>query len=356
MLNLCSNVKTVNLITLQIICEYEEETNQLIMEDCVFNDEGFDESIDDFNFPVAPDPYDCTLQINVRSGEASYLKKLYSPMLEGMDPTFQFISINESDDVDSSFHSWTDSGYVEEDSSFLHCQAISVVLFLYEAFGRLSATDVQKNFNFSPWKFHHRVELPEDVKPRVTARQDFYQTLPELPLWSICPVHYGNEHLRFHIFVKNFTEMRSFYEVLTGKKATSGSPGFCFFTLYSQSGFDVQLSLKHLPRILPEPSNSVRLKLKIKDISAIMHLLSEPPVKKEHALWIARDPDGNELVLEETEPNSHGRKKGRLPSNASLDTSDYETASIETDSLAGSMNQSPQGTLNSRYSERFTLI
>lgn len=326
------------------------------MDDSVFkDDEGFDESIYDFNFPMAPDPYDCTLQIKVQLGEASCLKTTYSPLLEGMDPTFQFISIKESDDADSfSLYSWTDEDTLEEESSFLHCQAISVVLFLYETFGRLSATDVQMNFNFNPWKFHHRVELPENAKPRVSARQDFYQTSPELPLWSICPVHHGNEHLRFHIFVKNFNEMRSFYELLTGKKANSGSPGFCYFTLYSQSGFDVQLSLKHLPQIVPEPSNSVRLKLKIKDIGTFMHIFSEPPVK-EDATWIVKDPDGNELVLEETMPMSYERRKGRLPSTTSLETSDYETASIETESLAGSMNHSPQGTLDSSISESFDM-
>lgn len=325
------------------------------MEDSVFNDEGFDESIvEEVNVLVAPDPYDCTLQIKVRWGEANSVKRLFSPFLEGMDPTFQFISINESDDVDSAL----DDACSEEDheSPILQCQALSVVLFLYETFGRLSAIDVQRNFHFPPWKFHHRVELPADAKPRVAAVQDFYQTFPGLPLWSICPVHYGNEHLRFHIFTKNFLQMRTFYEILTGKKAISGSPGFCFFTLYSQSGFDVQLSLKHLPQISPKPSKSARLKLKIKDISTIVPHLKEPPVQTEGTLWVASDPDGNELLIEETGPSQGRRKTGRVLSNTSLETSDYETASIDTESLAGSLNYSPQGTLNSSFSKRFTLL
>ena len=318
------------------------------------NDEGFDESIsEDVNFQVAPDPYDCTLQIQVRWGEANSLKKLYTPFLEGMDPTFQFISINESDDAECALDSWTDQ---DDDSTILQCQAISIVLFLYETFGRLSAIDVQNNFHFPPWKFHHRLELPKDAKPRVTALQDFYQTSPGLPLWSILPVHYGNEHLRFHIFTRNFIQMRSFYEILTGKKAVSGSPGFCFFALYSQSGFDVQLSLKHLPQIFPKPSKSVRLKFKINDIDTIIPHLQEPVVQKEDALWIVTDPDGNELIIEETESSHTRRKSDRLPSSTSLETSDYDTASIDTESLAGSMNYSPQGTLNASFSERFTLF
>lgn len=326
------------------------------MEDVVFNDEGFDEGIEESNFPVAPDPYDCTLQITVPWGEANGIKRLYSPMLEGLDPTFQFISISERGDVDSTLLSYRDEDKQKHDDAFVRCQAISIVLFLYEAFGRLSAIDVQKHLHFAPWNFHHRVELPKDVKPRITAHQDFYQTFPGLPLWSICPVHYGNEHLRFHIFARNFIEMRSFYEILTGKKPSGGSAGFCFFTLYSQSGFDVQLSLKHLPQIIPISSRSIRLKMKIKDINVILPHLTDSPVHREEALWIVKDPDGNELILEESESSPHRRKTGRLLSNTSLETSDYETASIDTESLAGSMNLSPQGTLNSSFHDRFTLL
>lgn len=324
-------------------------------EEFASNDEGFDENIlEDENFQVAPDPYNCTLQIHVKKGEANSLKRLYLPFLEGMDPTFQFISINESNDVNAALDSWTDES---NDSSILQCQAISIVLFLYETFGRLSAIDVQNKLNFPPWKFHHRVELPADAKPRVTALQDFYQTFPGLPLWSVCPVHYGNEHLRFHIFTRNFMQMRSFYEILTGKKAISGSPGFCFFTIYSQSGFDVQLSLKQLQQICPKPSEFVRLKFKIKDIDTVLPYLGEQPrVQKENGWWIVTDPDGNELIIEETEPSHTRTRTGRLLSSTSLETSDYDTASIDTESLAGSMNHSPHGTLNASFSESFTLF
>ncbi|XP_022781688.1 protein FAM124A-like [Stylophora pistillata] len=324
-------------------------------EEFASNDEGFDENIlEEENFQAAPDPYNCTLQIYVRGGEANSLKRLFSPFLEGMDPTFQFISIDESNDGESALDSWKDEN---DDPSILQCQAISIVLFLYETFGRLSASYVQNKLNFLPWKFHHRVELPADARPRVTALQDFYQTFPGLPLWSICPVHFGNEHLRFHIFTRNFIQMRSFYEVLTAKKAISGSPGFCFFTLYSQSGFDVQLSLKHLPQICPKPSKSVRLKLKIKDIDTILpHLGEQPLLQKEDGRWIVTDPDGNELILEETDPSHARTRTGRLHSSTSLETSDYDTASIDTESLAGSMNHSPHGTLNASFLESFTLL
>ena len=324
------------------------------MEEALSHDEGFDENLE-VNFSEAPNPYKCTLQINVPRGDGDILKKLYSPLLEGMDPTFQFISIDETDDVDSSQEFWNTENVNNEDSSYLQFQAISVALFLYEAFGRLSALDVQKNFQLAPWKFHHRIELPVEARPRVVAQQDFYQTLPGLPLWSICPVHYGNEHLRFHLLTRNFPEMRSFYEMLTAKKATCSSPGFCYIVLYCQSGFDIQLSFKYLPQICPKSSKAARLKFKIKDISLVVRHLVEPPILREEALWTTRDPDGNEVIIEETGP-SLSRMNARLLSNVSSETSDYETASLETESLSGSLSLSPSETLNLAYSGRFSII
>lgn len=332
-------------------CTFRAQTSEKMNDNVSFNDEGFDESLDDVNFCMVPDPFSCTLQIDVQKGEASYLKQIYAPLLEGLDPTFQFVTINENDQFDFSKAAADDYDGGTRKDFFHHCQAISVVLFLYEEFGRLSATNIQKNFDFSPWEFHHRVELPAHAKPRITAGQDFYETFSDLPLWSICPVHCGNEHLRFHLFVKNFKDMKSFYESLTSKKATSVSAGFCFFTLYSQSGFDMQLSLKYMPEILPQTSNSSRLRLKIKDINAVMDVLSDRPIRKGDTLWVVKDPDGNALLIEETEPSSLSKMKKRLSSNASLDTSDYETASIDTGSLAGSINYSFERILSSSFSE-----
>ena len=308
-----------------------------------FEDEGFSLDDDDvMDLKLAPDPFQCTLQINAREGEGHTLKKLFEPLLEGIDPTFQFICVSESKDVNSPLMFW-ERGTPQGMS--LECQAVAVVLFLHESFGRLSAVSVRKNFQRPPWKFHHRVELAYNVKPRVTATQDFHQTFPDLPLWSICPVHYGNEHLRFHIFVRDFPRMKTFYEMLTGKKAVNGSPGFCYFSIYTQRGLDIQLSLKHLPQVLPRPSSTVHLRLRIRDLSSVApHLISCPTPYRE-GTWLTSDPDGNSIILEETTPLNACCRKQRLLSAASLETSDYETASADTDSLTGNSCYSPQVTL-----------
>ena len=298
--------------------------NPLTCDSCY--DEGV--SLDDplaSDCQLAPDPYRCTLQIRVRAQEVDMLKKVYSPLLEGIDPTFQFISLDESENISSPLIMWEREHSKDDNAGQnLDCPAVCVVLFLYEKFGRLSALTVQKTFDFPPWKFHHRIELPQGARPRVTARQDFFSTAPHLPLWAICPVHYGNEHLRFYLFVRNFARMKSFYEVVTGTKSESKSPNFCYIPIYSQRGLDIQLSLKYLPQVFPKPTNAVRLKFKIRDISTLAPYLVSPPIPYEGCAWLTSDPDGNFIILEEKEPRlSHAR----LLIKQSFDTSDYDTAS-----------------------------
>ncbi|KAK3745856.1 hypothetical protein QZH41_003359 [Actinostola sp. cb2023] len=281
----------------------------------------------------AADPFQCRLQIRASGGETNFLKSLFSPLLEGIDPTFQFINFEECEDFKSSLATWDEATTSLNETDFedgcLECPALSVVLFLSETFGRLSAISVQKYLSSEPWKFHHRIELPKDVRPQITARQDFYQAFHGLPLWSVCPVHYGNEHLRFHIVVKNFSSMRSFYEKITGLKARDGSSGFCYIPIYTQSGLDIQLSLKCLPEVHPKPSGAARLRFKIPNIDTLLpYLVGCPlPMPNEKGSWLTNDPDGNVIILDEMGP---------ADKDPGQETSDYETGSAETDSNASS--------------------
>ncbi|XP_031559679.1 protein FAM124A-like [Actinia tenebrosa] len=301
----------------------------------------------DFNANQSmPDPFQCTLQIRANKGEVSFLKNLYSPLLEGIDPTFQFICLEESEEFASSLLEWDGNGAYYDEFN-VECPALSVVLFLRESFGRLSAVSVQKNLTTNPWKFHHRIELPKDVRPQITATQDFYQAFHDLPLWSVCPVHYGNELLRFHIVVKNFLRMRAFYELITGKKARDGSTGFCYIPIYTQKGLEIQLSLKCLPQVFSKPSTVARLRFKIPNIDSLMpYLVGCPlPVPNEKGTWLTNDPDGNVIILDEAAPIA------KVPS---LETSDYETRSVETEFSASSKDSST--TDNIKFSNAFKKI
>jgi len=299
----------------------------------------------------AADPFQCRLQIRTSRGEANFLKNLFSPLLEGIDPTFQFINLEEKESFNQPLTAWDQETEGDYDTDGMICPAISIVLFLSEKFGQLSANSVQNYLSSEPWKFHHRIELPKDVRPQITARQDFYQAFHDHPLWSICPVHYGNEHLRFHIVVKDFQSMRRFYENITGIKARDGSPGFCYIPIYSQSGLDIQLSLKCLPQVYPKPLTVARLRFKIPNMEVILpYLVGCPlPMPNEKGAWLTNDPDGNVIILEKTDPMDTRDV-----------TSDYESCSAaETDSNSSSWGPSRnvlRGSSTSRTSIHSDLV
>ena len=150
--------------------------------------------------------------------------------------------------------------------------------------------------------------------------------------------------------------MKAFYEALTGKEAVDWPSGFCYFPIYTQTGLDIQLSLKYLPGIAARPSKSVRLKIRIARLSSVAPYLTCCPTPCADGTWLTRDPDGNIISLEETAEFNACSRKHRLHSGESLETSGYDTASTETDSLTGNACSSPKSKLNFPISEEIIII
>ena len=243
------------------------------------------------------DPYLCTLEIRLPREEMLQLKSLYSPLLQWIDPAFRLLQIEQQDK--SSFtlcHEQDDPKQNNKDH--LSTQSLSIVLFLREeSNNQLNARFAKHYLEFPPWDFHHKIELASRTDMRPVARQDYYESSPDLPLWTVCSVHYGNEQLRFNIFVKNFEEMKQFYSVLTGTDTSASKPGFCTFDLYSQPGLEIKLSLKFSPCLRPRPSKQSALKFNVGDILDIKRKLQLMLTPNGENTWLARDPDGNVVIL-----------------------------------------------------------
>ena len=150
----------------------------------------------------------------------------------------------------------------------------------------------------SPWKLDHVIESSVTKQPRKIAKQEFYSCSNDMPLISVSSVHYGNEHLRFHINVKNFYAMKKFYEGITDRKAKDCGPGFCFLTIHSENGLDVQIGLKRNPVVFPTRSNSFRLKFRIQSISPLFKYLATSSDSINETSYVLRDPDGNDVIVE----------------------------------------------------------
>ena len=247
-------------------------------------------------------PYMCTLDIRLPPEEVPQLKSLYSPLLQWIDPAFQLLQIQQQEKGGplTFYHEKDQTEEYQEicTKDHLNTQSLSLVLFLREETKyQLNAGFAKSYLDSSPWIFHHQIELASRTDMRSVARQDYYESSSDLPLWTVCSVHYGNDQLRFNIFVKHFEEMRHFYRILTGTEPSACKPGFCTFDLYSQPGLDIKLSLKYSPCLRPYQPKQSALKFSVPDILDIKRRLSLMLTSCGDNTWLAYDPDGNVIVL-----------------------------------------------------------
>ncbi|XP_060072349.1 protein FAM124A-like [Ylistrum balloti] len=245
-------------------------------------------------------PYKCRLNISVPSGKKGRFQKIVSPLMKWIDPSFQMLQI-----MDDNVAEWKNRSpknvlrpsYCEE--NIVMVPAVTIMLFLYEH-GTMSAANVQNCLKRKPWKFHHKVELHSKWTPeRAVAAQEFYGLADDMPLWSVCPVHCGNEHFRILFHVQNFQKMMEFYRCVTDMEIESSKPGFCIFQLYSQPGLDIQLALKQSKNIRPYPVHNACLTFQIKHIDTIKTFLDCDLIEIGDRTFLVQDPDGNYVMLQE---------------------------------------------------------
>ncbi|XP_062592480.1 protein FAM124A-like [Saccostrea cucullata] len=262
------------------------------------------------------DPFRCKLCISVPRGKRKVLKKILHPFIKWIDPSFEFLNIQENgNQTRNSINLQEHPQQCEVE--YIRAPAISVILFLAEN-GTMSSKDVQKSFLVPPWEYHHKVELFNVRSPeRTAACQEFYGIADDMPLWSVCPVHYGNEHLRVLIYVKNFEKMVEFYRVITDCEMESNKPGFCIFQTYSNPGVDIQIALKYSKFIQPYPISTTFLAFKVTNVDSIKTFTGCTMVKISDSSFIATDPDGNAVHLHQVQNQevSQARKSSVINNN-----------------------------------------
>ena len=288
--------------------------------------------------------YECHLEMWVDSEVGRALVPALYPVLREIDPTFKYIIIKQKvtatvDDTTLPADGLTPplgrgicrperkivgSGRTNIDSLLpgtiptttkdrgtlpdcraarLDTPAIAIGVFLPERESMaLVAEEARRHLKHGPWRFHHRNELVNARRPppRSAARQDYYEFSPMLPLLTVGAVHVGNRHLRFTIFTSNLPAMRDYYTRLTGRDVLHQTDSFCLFELSSRSGFDLQLALKHSPRLKPRPLPTVFLHFRICSFRSLDLLLSDSTRPLAEAVWATHDPDGNSIILQET--------------------------------------------------------
>ena len=239
--------------------------------------------------------------------------------------------------------------------------SLSVMLFLKETTkgqqGTVSAESALRYLQQgSPWKFHHKIELSNarDGQMRVIGRQEFYSldnhgNTPKCisqPLWSVCPVHCGNEHLRFTIFTQHFGAMVDFYRLLVGHEAEYTRPNFCLFTVSTGEGgvqgpVDIQLAVKKSPQLEPVPSTTAFLTFRVPSVRHLEALVHTPNGtagtlgRVGDRVWIIKDPDSNCVLVEQTSPDPIPQSLSDSASSRSYDVTPSRTRTMPSLTYSG---------------------
>lgn len=173
--------------------------------------------------------------------------------------------------------------------------SLSVVLFTLDTDPQPSKMECcRQTFGKSPWKFHHVTELntSKQRSKRIHVRQEFYELMPSLPLFSMSPTHFGKQILRINIFTHNHSKMVKFYSLLFGLSPTEVREDFCFFNFSYLKTLTLQLSLKGGQKLIPYPTSGADLVLSLPEVPSHMELEQLP-----NGMKCLCDPDDNSIII-----------------------------------------------------------
>ncbi|XP_052064804.1 protein FAM124A-like [Mytilus californianus] len=279
------------------------------------------------------DPYTCTVRIMAPKGKSKVLCKIISPLTKWIDPSFQILQVSEGSHINTEKLTCNDEN---SDDEILQTPALSIMMFLSES-GAVTYEELKAVLKKRPWKLHHKMELKSKISPdRTIGCQEFYGLADDMPLWSVCPIHCGNEHLRFLLHVRKFKEMVEFYRIITNAEMESSKPGFCIFQMYTQPGLDCQLALKYSKHIDPVPIENVILVFKVRCLKSIKASVPCVITQLDDITYNVCDPDGNKIQLKTDpvtqKPTSPGLSTMSAVKNILEDYKTYRSSSDSYDS------------------------
>uniref|UniRef100_A0A4W3I0W1 FAM124 domain-containing protein n=1 Tax=Callorhinchus milii TaxID=7868 RepID=A0A4W3I0W1_CALMI len=145
--------------------------------------------------------------------------------------------------------------------------------------------------------------------------QDFFSLADGMPLWAIRQMHYGKEIIRYTIYCSfdHFEDMVALYKVILAHKVSYSKSDFCYFTLYSTSNTDLQLSFKKLPKdMFPTPTESTILEFRVQELAQVVAMLPKPCSPISDIRWQTEDYDGNKILLQVRSTDCLWRKCSKM--------------------------------------------
>ena len=201
-------------------------------------------------------------------------------------------------------------------------QSLSVNFILREELIGNEVHKIRRLFFKKPWQFHHTFQTYDMEKQKVVAKQPYYELTDEYPLMSPSVCHHGASVLRYNIFVKeNFTEMKYFYMDLLRSQPMYEEENFCYFTIFSKNGTEIQLSLKHSKQLHVIPTKRTFLKLSIDNVYEAVHEMGakiEEIFCSDCGILVTRDPEGNPILISGKSAKTGHSKTSSLPRDVTL--------------------------------------
>lgn len=191
----------------------------------------------------------------------------------------------------------------------------AVTLFLHESYGEERILRALEFLQCPPWQYHHSESCggragdissatsPSNalLKPYLIPSRDFYSLGVGMPVWGVRTVHYGGEVVRItlHSGHDNFEDTVRLYETVLQKRAEEQKMGFCWFTLFVERGFSLQLAIKQLSKGLKvEPCCSSVLQFRVGEVGQLVPLLPNTCSPISATRWHTEDLDGNKILFQ----------------------------------------------------------
>ncbi|XP_038658520.1 protein FAM124A [Scyliorhinus canicula] len=238
-----------------------------------------------------PDPFLVTMHIITDPGNSATLQGAVDSLITWINPNLRLFIASEHG---SSQLMRTGSG-----GSAAHL-ALAVIVFVHEECEQ-RISQLHEHFLHPPWQYHHTECVKGRILPYMPRNQDFFTLANQTALWAVRQVHYGKEIIRFTIYCSydNFVDMVRMYQLILRRESSKRKSDFVFFTIYSNTEVDIQLSLKRLPKgQCPTPTESALLEFRVHNIGHLIPLLPNPCSPISDLRWQTEDCDGNKLLLQ----------------------------------------------------------
>lgn len=296
-----------------------------------------------------------TLHIITGTCQAVSLFDLYQDVINWVDPHLRLFRITEREDTPDD----TTHATLQANGKFCDIPAVAMTIFLKaadengngndkeEVEGSNRADAALQMFQHLPWRFHHSEQIAQGkINVDSSNSQDFYYTSHDLPLWAVRQVHYGREHVRYVLYISEYSwpEQVHFYKLILGIEPDVLREDFCLFTLYTHDDYDVQFALKKLDSSMNIITlNNVHIHVKVKDIGLLVPLFPNVCRPVSNVKWQTTDHEGNVIVLDSSQCYSSAGNNNNLP----CQTSNFEMTSYT--SKERSVGQTQLGFANNRH-------